>query len=231
MDDILSRLKRNLIDYDRYQMLLKGLGNTLLIVLLAILLGVIIGLIIAAIKMKKRVSIGGRIAEFIADLYLTVIRGTPITVQLLITYFIIFATVNSDYRLFVAAFAFGINSGAYTAEIIRGGILAVEKGQTEAGRSLGLSSFQTMRYIILPQALKNALPALCNEVISLLKETSIAGFIGTMDVTQAAMLIRAATYDSFVPLFTLAGIYLVMVIGLTAVVKRIEGRLRRSDLR
>lgn len=227
--DIVSRIKRALINEDRYQLLIQGLGNTLLIVLLAILLGVIIGLIIATIKVKKRTSLGGKIAELFADIYLTLIRGTPITVQLLITYFIIFASINSDYRLIVAALAFGLNSGAYTAEIIRGGILAVEKGQTEAGRSLGLSPFQTMRYIVLPQALKNALPALCNEVISLLKETSVAGFIGAVDVTQAAMLIRAATYDSFVPLFTLAGIYLVLVIGLTTVVKRIEGRLRRSD--
>lgn len=227
--DIVSRIKRALINEDRYQLLIQGLGNTLLIVLLAILLGVIIGLIIATIKVKKRTSLGGKIAELFADIYLTLIRGTPITVQLLITYFIIFASINSDYRLIIAALAFGLNSGAYTAEIIRGGILAVEKGQTEAGRSLGLSPFQTMRYIVLPQALKNALPALCNEVISLLKETSVAGFIGAVDVTQAAMLIRAATYDSFVPLFTLAGIYLVLVIGLTTVVKRIEGRLRRSD--
>lgn len=227
--EMLSRIKRVLINENRYQLLLQGLGNTLLIVLLAILLGVIIGLIIATIKVKKRTSIGGRIAELFADLYLTIIRGTPVMVQLLITYFVIFATARSELRLFIAALAFGINSGAYTAEIIRGGILAVDNGQTEAGRSLGLSPFQTMRYIVLPQALKNALPALCNEAISLLKETSVAGFIGAVDVTQAAMLIRAATYDSFVPLFTLAGIYLVLVIGLTAVVKRIEGRLRRSD--
>ena len=226
--DIASRIKRSLIDSDRYMILVEGLKNTMIIVFLAALLGVVIGVVIATVKMKKRTGPAGRAAEFAADIYLTVIRGTPITVQLLITYFVIFVAVPLD-RIFVASLAFGINSGAYTAEIIRGGILAVENGQIEAGRSLGLSSFQTMRYIVMPQALKNALPALCNEMIALLKETSVAGFIGVRDVTQAAMLIKAATYDSFVPLITLACIYLVIVIGLTSVIKRIEGRLRRGD--
>ena len=226
--DVIHKLKVALVDHDRYMYLLNGLKNTLTITVCAAILGITIGFIIAAVKVKRRTSIPGRAAVFLADLYLLIIRGTPVTVQLLITYYIIFASSSID-RMAVAILAFGINSGAYSAEIIRGGILAIDNGQTEAGRSLGFSSLATMRYIIMPQAIKNALPALCNEAISLLKETSVAGFIGVVDLTTAALYIKTATYDAFTPLLILAGVYLILVIGLTTAVRHLERRLRRGD--
>lgn len=227
-NEILRRLQRTLIDHDRYLYLLGGLRRTLVITLCAALIGFVIGLIAATVKTKRRTGFFGRAAALLADLYLTVVRGTPMAVQLLIIYYVIFINSSLD-RLAVAIIAFGINSGAYTAEIIRAGILSVEKGQTEAGRSLGFSPFGTMRYIVMPQALKNAIPNLCNEIIILLKETSIVGFIGVVDLTTAAMYIRAATYDSYTPLLTIMVVYLAMVIGLTAVLRRVERRLRRGD--
>lgn len=167
------------------------------------------------------------IANVICKLYLTVIRGTPVVVQLMIAYFIIFATSNNSTA--VAVFAFGINSGAYVAEIIRGGIMSIDEGQFEAGRSLGFNYGQTMIYIIIPQVFKVVLPTLCNEFIVLLKETSVAGYVGIMDLTKAGDIIRGRTFSAFLPLLGVAAIYLVMVVILTALVGCLERSLRKNE--
>ena len=169
-----------------------------------------------------------KIADFFCRLYLTVIRGTPVVVQLLIIYFVIFGSVDID-KIIVAVIAFGINSGAYVAEIIRGGIMSIDKGQTEAGRSLGLSYSQTMNYIIIPQAFKNVLPALGNEFIVLLKETSVAGYIALHDLTKGGDIIRSQTYDAFLPLAAVAAIYLVVVICLSKLLGILERKLKRNE--
>lgn len=214
----------------RYMYIINGLGNTLMMTVGAVLLGIVIGLVVSAVKVSPGKSWFSRFTKFIADCYLTVIRGTPSTVQLLIIYFVIFSSVNID-KVIVSIIAFGINSGAYVAEVIRAGILAVDRGQMEAGRSLGLNYNVTMRFIILPQALKNILPALGNEFITLLKETSVAGFIGAMDLTLAANMIKSQTYDAMTPLLLVAAIYLVIVMFMTWALRKFEGRLRRSDHR
>lgn len=228
---IWEKISQTLLTDDRYIYIVKGLGNTLVMTLGAILLGIVIGLLIAAIKVAPGKSIVHKTLRVLADAYLTVIRGTPATVQLMIIYFVILAPFKSLDKVTVAIVAFGINSGAYVAEIIRAGILAVDRGQMEAGRSLGLNYNATMRHIVLPQALKNILPALGNEVITLLKETSVAGFIGTMDLTLAANMIRSQTYESMTPLLLVAAIYLVIVMFMTWALRKLEGRLRKSDHR
>ena len=167
------------------------------------------------------------VVNAICKLYLTVIRGTPVVVQLLIMYFIIFATSRED--VLIATIAFGINSGAYVAEILRGGIMSIDNGQFEAGRSLGFNYVQTMFYIIIPQVFKSVLPTLCNEFIVLLKETSVAGYVGVMDLTKAGDLIRGRTFSAFMPLIAVALIYLVLVVVLTSLVGVLERRLRRSE--
>ena len=223
-----ERIVFNLVEKQRYMYLINGLKVTLIITFFAVLLGITIGTLTAIIKVAAHENKKIRPLEFIADLYTTVIRGTPVMVQLLIVYFVIFASVDVS-KVIIAIIAFGLNSGAYVTEIIRAGILAVEKGQTEAGRSLGLSQRQTYRYIVLPQAVKNILPALGNEFISLLKETAVVGYIGLQDLTMGGDIIRSRTFDAFVPLITVALIYLVIVIGLSAALKKFERRLRRSD--
>jgi len=164
----------------------------------------------------------------VARVYLTIIRGTPSMIQILFFYSVIFATVNLN-NIVIGGIAFGINSGAYVAEIFRSGIMSVDKGQTEAGRSLGLNSAQTMRLIIIPQAFKNVLPALINEMIVLLKETAIIGYIGTIDITKAATLVQSRTYDALVPLLSAAIFYLILVMILTYFMGKLERRLRKSD--
>lgn len=171
-----------------------------------------------------------KIANFFAQIYLTVIRGTPMMVQLLITYYVIFGSVKIN-KVLCAVLAFGINSGAYVAEIIRSGIMSIDNGQTEAGRSLGLNYRQTMLSIILPQAFKTVLPALANEFIVLLKETSVAGYIAIQDLTKGGDIIRSQTFEAFMPLLAVAAIYLVMVIGLTKLVRLLERRLAKNDKR
>lgn len=223
-----ERIVFNLVEKQRYMYLVNGLKITLIITFFAVLLGISIGTLTAIIKVAAQENKKIRPLEFIADLYTTIIRGTPVMVQLLIVYFVIFASVDVS-KVIIAIIAFGLNSGAYVTEIIRAGILAVDKGQTEAGRSLGLSQRQTYRYIVLPQAVKNILPALGNEFISLLKETAVVGYIGLQDLTMGGDIIRSRTYDAFVPLITVALVYLVIVIGLSAVLKKFERRLRRSD--
>lgn len=213
--------------------LVRGLGNTLLITLMAGCLGIALGLIIAIIKVATENNPKRKILKplnLLANLYLTVIRGTPAVVQLLIIYFVVFASVDVS-KIFVGTIAFGINSGAYVAEIIRAGIQSIDKGQTEAGRSLGLSSTKTMRFIILPQALKNILPALGNEFIALLKETAVVGYIALEDLTKGGDIIRSQTYDAYLPLIAVAFIYLCIVILMTHFLKKLERRLRASDHR
>lgn len=229
----------NFIDAGRWKWLVEGLGNTLLITLFALLIGLVIGIVIAAVRstydknresMEMQKGIGYyllKATNSICNLYLTVIRGTPVVVQLLIMYFVVFS--SSRNSLMVAVIAFGINSGAYVAEILRGGIMSIDNGQFEAGRSLGFNYVQTMIHIIIPQVFKNVLPTLCNEFIVLLKETSVAGYVGIVDLTKAGDLIRGRTFSAFMPLIAVALIYLVMVIILTALVSAMERRLRKSE--
>ncbi len=220
---------RTFIKEDRYEMLLEGLGNTLKVALFATLMGVLIGAIVAIIKVTHKQTGKFKILNFLFEIYTTVIRGTPVVVQLLIFYNIIFA--NSDQAVFVGTLTFGINSGAYVSEIIRAGIMAVDVGQTEAGRSLGLSQPTTMATIVLPQALKNVLPAIGNEFISILKETSVIGFLGVMDLTRFAEKVITRTADVFFPYISIALIYLAMVMILNYLVKKLEKRLAKSDRR
>lgn len=231
---LLQTLKTNFInDFikdSRYRWLISGFGQTLLITCLSAILGIVIGLGLAIVKVMQY---NGRRIFFVTrfvDIYLTVIRGTPVVVQLLIIFYVIFGTVSVS-KIIVAAMAFGINSGAYVAEIIRAGIMAVDRGQMEAGRSLGLTYGITMRKIVLPQAIKNVLPALFNELITLLKETAVAGYIAVADLTRAGDLIRSRTYDALLPLLAVAVIYLLVVLGLTSLMGRVERWLRRSDNR
>jgi len=219
----------NLIVDNMYWYIIDGLKNTVFIAVFATILGIIIGFIVAIIKVAAAKDRRLRPIEILADIYLTVIRGTPVVVQLMITYYIIFAKVKDPVP--VAILAFAINSGAYVAEIVRAGILAVDKGQTEAGRSLGLTSRMTMIRIIMPQAIKNVLPSLGNELITLLKETSVVGFLGAQDLTKGGAIIRSITYSPFVPILTVAAIYLVIVVAMTKALSVFERRLRESDMR
>lgn len=237
--DFVDEFKLNFIEGDRWEWLLDGFKNTLLITLCSCLLGIALGVVVAIVRstydktgadMKKRGGFGYKLLAFlnaICNIYLTIIRGTPVVVQLLIMYFVIFASSTNGTA--VAIVAFGINSGAYVAEIFRSGIMSVDKGQFEAGRSLGLNYIQTMIHIIIPQMFKIVLPTLCNEFIVLLKETSVAGYVGIVDLTKAGDLIRGRTFSAFMPLIAVALIYLVVVMIFTALVGKLERRLRNSD--
>ena len=224
-----DKLYTTFIAADRWQLFLSGLGNTLKIAAVAVLIGITIGVTIAIIRVYHKNTGKLFIADKICGLYLTVIRGTPVLVQLLILYFVVFSSVRNGVP--VAMLAFGINSGAYVAEIVRAGINAVDPGQSEAGRSLGLSGPTTMRHIVLPQAVKNILPALGNEFIVLLKETSIVGYIAIVDLTKAGDIVRSRTFDAFTSLISVAVMYLILVICLTALLRYFERRLARSDRR
>ena len=227
----------NFVQAKRWKYLLSGLGNTLIITLVALLIGIVIGVVIAMVRSTydktadgARKTIGRRlfgIADWFCRVYLTVLRGTPVVVQLMIIYFVIFA--SSDNGVMVAALAFGLNSGAYVAEIVRGGIMSIDNGQFEAGRSLGFNYVQTMRFIIIPQTVKNVLPSLANEFITLLKETSVAGYVAVQDLTKGGDIIRSRTYSPFMPLIAVALIYLVVVMFFTKLVSILERRLRSSD--
>ena len=227
----------NFIQGRRWTYLVDGLGATLTITLLAGLLGIAIGVVIAMIRSTydktaegARKTLGRRlfgVVDKICRVYLTVIRGTPVALQLMIIYFVIFAWSNNGTM--IAALAFGLNSGAYVAEIIRGGIMSIDNGQFEAGRSLGFNYLQTMRYIIVPQTIKNVLPSLMNEFIALLKETSVAGYVAVQDLTKAGDIIRSRTYSAFMPLIAVALIYLIVVMFFTWLVGKLERRLRASD--
>ncbi len=210
---------------DRYMLLWSGVGVTVKVSLLAIVLGILIGMLIAMCNMSNKKAL-----RIFGGIYTDVIRGTPSVTQLMIIYFVIFASVQIE-KWIIAAIAFGINSGAYVSEIIRAGILSIDKGQTEAGRSLGLSAFQTMSRIVVPQAVKNIFPALCNEFIVLIKETAIVGYVGLMDIQKAGDFIKSATFIAFMPLIGTAVIYYVLIKVLTLALRRVEVRLRRADAR
>ena len=226
-ESILQQFNKTFIVDNRYMYFLTGLKNTIITALAATLMGIIIGVIVAIIKVlhKKTGKLG--FLNWIFEMYTTIIRGTPVVLQLLISYNLIF--VFSNEAVLIGIIAFGINSGAYVSEIIRAGIMAVDDGQTEAGRSLGLSQLQTMRLIVLPQAFKNVLPALGNEFIALLKETSVIGYLGVMDLTKAAESVISRTANVYFPYLTIALIYLVMVHGLSKLFSMLERRFAQSD--
>ncbi len=227
----------NFIEGARWKYIVNGLGVTLKVTFLALLLGTAIGLVVASIRSsydqnKEDLRPGlwktlFKLLNGLCNLYLTIIRGTPVVVQLLIGYFIVF--VSSNDTVLVATLVFGINSGAYITEIIRGGIMSVDKGQFEAGRSIGFNYLQTMRLVIIPQAFKNVLPSLANEFIALLKETAVCGYIGLMDLTKGGDVIRGRTFSAFMPLIVVALIYLLLVIIFSKLVGILERRLRRSE--
>lgn len=223
-----ERFYDNFIKDDRWKYIWDGLGATLQVTFFAVILGIVIGFLVAIIRSTYDKTGKMKILNFVCNVYLTVIRGTPVVVQLLIIYFVIFGSVDIS-KILVAIMAFGINSGAYVAEIFRSGIMSIDNGQFEAGRSLGFNYPQTMRYIIMPQAFKNVLPALGNEFIVLLKETSVSGYIALQDLTKGGDIIRSRTYDAFMPLLAVALIYLVMVMIFTRLVNVLERRLRSSD--
>ena len=224
---------------DNYQYFVKGLGTTLTVTIFALIIGVIIGVLVAIIRSahdqqpEKKKGLPLKILNGICKVYLTVIRGTPMMVQLLIMWFVVWASARStdSNMMKCAILAFGINSGAYVAEIFRSGIMSIDKGQMEAGRSVGLTYATTMRYIIIPQAFKNVLPALGNELITLVKETSVVTVIGLRDLTKGALIIQSKTYQALIPYFAIAAIYLVIVMFLTWIMGKMERRLRQSDLR
>ena len=222
---MLSSFFDTMISNQRWVLIVQGLGNTILIAVCAILIGTVLGCIFALMKISD-----SKILKFIAETYTTVLRGIPLATQLLIFYFVIFAPLGLN-KLLVAILAYGINSGAYCTEIFRAGIQSIDNGQTEAGRSLGLSKRQTLFNIILPQAVKAVLPTYTSEFIVLLKETSVASFIAVMDLTKAGDMIRNATYNAWVPLLTCAVIYLILTCGLTNLFALLEKHLSKSDRR
>ena len=224
----LDSFKLKFIDASRWQYILTGLRNTLVISLFAVIVGVVLGFLVAIIRSTHDKTGKLKLLNLVAKVYLTVVRGTPVMVQLLIVYYVIFAAVDIN-KVLVAILAFGINSGAYVAEIVRSGIMSIDQGQFEAGRSLGLNYRQTMVSIIMPQAFKNILPALANEFIVLLKETSISGYIGLTDLTRGGDIIRSQTYSALLPLVGVAVIYLIMVCFLSYLVGKLERRLRRNE--
>lgn len=232
MEDFKARFIANFITDERWRYFTEGLGTTYIVSFFAVIVGVVIGVLIAVVRSSadklERPPHVVKILNAVCRVYLTVIRGTPAMIQLLIMYYIVFGSVDVSKRL-VAILTFGINSGAYVAEIFRSGIMSVDQGQFEAGRSLGLTYVQTMWHIVIPQALKNVLPALGNEFITLLKETSICGYIALTDVTHGANTVRSQTYDPYMPLFAAALIYLVSVSFLSALMERLERRLRVNE--
>lgn len=229
MEQLTRALYQNLIEKDRYMYIVRGLGVTMEITLMAIAIGVVIGFIVAIVRSTHDKTGNMKVLNAVCQLYLTVIRGTPVMVQLLIMYYIVLTSVRS--KIVVTGLAFGINSGAYVAEIVRGGIQSIDNGQFEAGRSLGFNYIQTMWYIILPQVFKSVLPALANEAIALLKETSICGYIALQDLTKGGDIIRSQTYNAYIPLLSVAAVYLIIVMLFSYLVKLLERRLRNSEQR
>ncbi|HIV33723.1 MAG TPA: amino acid ABC transporter permease [Candidatus Blautia intestinigallinarum] len=228
MESLRDRFILNFVTDERWKYITDGLKVTLEVTFLAVLIGIVLGLLVAIVRSTYEKTHKLKILNFICQIYITVIRGTPTVVQLLIIYFVVFASMDVS-KVFVAVMAFGMNSGAYVAEIFRSGIMSIDEGQFEAGRSLGFNYAQTMIYIIMPQAFKNVLPALGNEFIVLLKETSVSGYIALQDLTKGGDIIRSRTYDAFMPLIAVALIYLVMVMIFTKLVALLERRLRNSD--
>ena len=239
LSQLVEECKFVFVEDDRYLQMITGFKNTLLITAGSLVIGVLIGIVVATIRssfdknkdaLKQRSKLGYYLLGFfnaLCKVYLTVIRGTPVVVQLMIAYFLVFVSAKDGVP--VGIFAFGINSGAYVAEIFRGGIMSIDKGQFEAGRSVGFNYVQTMIYIIVPQMFKAVLPTLCNEFIALLKETSVAGYVGVIDLTKAGNIIAGRTYSYFIPLLTVAAVYLIIVMILSYLVGLLERRLRKSD--
>lgn len=239
IEDLKLGIYQTFILDNNYQYFVRGIGVTLLVTAFALLIGLALGVLVGIIRSahdqqpEKKKGIVLRVLNGICKVYLTVIRGTPTLVQLLIMWFVIWASARSTDGNMIrcAILSFGINSGAYVAEIIRSGIMSIDRGQMEAGRSLGLNYTATMRFVIIPQAFKNVLPALGNELITLLKETSVVTVIGLKDLTKGAMLIQSKTYQAFVPYIAIAVIYLALVLVLSWILGKVERRLRQSDLR
>lgn len=225
---LIEKFKADFLRDARWRYLAAGLKTTLTVTFFAALIGIVLGSLIGVVRVSRDKNGSLPVLNFLCRVYLTVVRGTPAVIQLLIMYYVVFATADVN-KTVVAALAFGLNSAAYVAEIVRSGILSVDNGQAEAGRSLGLSFAQTMRLVVLPQAFKNVLPALANEFIVLLKETSVCGYIGLMDLTRGGDVIRSVTYDAFLPLAAVALIYLFFVVVLAAGVSRLEKRLKRNE--
>lgn len=223
--DLLNRLNSTFVVDGRWQWFVSGLGYTLLISLFSVLLGLVIGILMALMRLSK-----SKILRAVSGIYIDIIRGTPTMVQLLIIYFVIFANVHID-KWIVGFIAFGINSGAYIAEIVRGGILSVNIGQTEAGRSLGMTHKQTMASIVMPQAMKNILPALGNEFVVLIKETAVIGMIANIDLVGAARKVQSLTYDYLIPLLSIAVIYYVVIKIISTLLSKVEKGMRKADKR
>ena len=221
-----------MIEREGYRKVLEGLGNTVIIAVFGLLIGMVIGCLLATCKILPKSSFIVKLLSGFADFYVAIFRGTPMVVQLLLMHFVLFPLMNIDIdSKFEAVLAFGLNSGAYVSEIMRGGILSVDIGQTEAGRALGLNYGQTMLRIVLPQAIKNVVPTLGNEFIALLKETSVVGFIAVVDLTKAFQNIANSTYEYIIPYVVLALVYLVIVLAVTGIIKLVERRLRAGDRR
>ncbi|MCQ2609278.1 MAG: amino acid ABC transporter permease [Lachnospiraceae bacterium] len=228
MNNLTNALYLNFIKDNRYEYIFDGLKNTLIITFFATLLGIILGLVIAMIKIAHDNTKKFTVLNHICNLYITVIRGTPVVIQLMILFFCIFTSRNTN-GVIVAIIGFGLNSGAYVAEIMRSGLQSIDKGQMEAGRSLGFNYLETMRYIIIPQAFKVILPSLCNEFIVLIKETSVAGYVAVQDLTKAGDVIRSRTYDAWTPLLMVAGIYLFLTCIFSYFTGKLEKRLKQSE--
>ena len=221
-----------MIEREGYKKVLEGLGNTVIIAVFGLLIGMVIGCLLATCKILPKSSFIVKLLSGFADFYVAIFRGTPMVVQLLLMHFVLFPLMKIDIdSKFEAVLAFGLNSGAYVSEIMRGGILSVDIGQTEAGRALGLNYGQTMLRIVLPQAIKNVVPTLGNEFIALLKETSVVGFIAVVDLTKAFQNIANSTYEYIIPYVVLALVYLVIVLAVTGIIKLVERRLRAGDRR
>jgi His/Glu/Gln/Arg/opine family amino acid ABC transporter permease subunit len=228
LNDFKDEFYRNFIQENRWTYLVQGLGNTLAITALALVIGVVIGFLVAAVRCTCAKTGKLKILDGICKIYLAIMRGTPVMIQLLIIYFVILLPLGVN-KFIAAVLCFGINSGAYVSEIVRGGIMSIDDGQIEAGRSLGLGYVPTMWYIVIPQAFKAILPSLANEFIALLKETSVAFYIGVADLTLGGLKIRAITYSNFMPLIAIAVVYLVLVLGLSYLVSLLERRLHKSE--
>ena len=228
MQKILNALQLNLIKDDRYMYLVNGFKNTMIITLFATLLGIALGLIIALIRTTYDNTKKLKFLNGVCQVYITVIRGTPVVIQLMILFFCIFTSRNAS-GIMIAIIGFGVNSSAYVAEIFRSGLMSIDIGQMEAGRSLGLSYIQTLKYIIIPQAFKVVLPALCNEFIVLIKETSVAGYVAVQDLTKGGDIIRSRTYDAWTPLLIVAAVYLILTCIFSALVKKLELSLRKNE--
>ena len=226
--EIVNDFNKSMIVDERYKFIIEGIKNTLIISCISVLIGILIGIFVAIINSYNKETKKMKFISKIVKVYVSIIRGTPVLLQLMILYYIVFRNVRDINLIFVASLAFGINSGAYVSEIVRAGIESIDRGQMEACRSLGLNYFQSMKLVILPQAIKNILPAIGNEFVTLIKETSVAGYIGVRDLTKASDIIASRTYDYFFPLIIAALIYLAIILSLTKILNVFERRLKKD---